>query len=533
MGICWDKITGRKDSEKSKKRVNNVMPDRNSALSPKNVSTLPPIRPANKEKTEHDGHMKSRKIGTTITPSNSSEVMEWTASKKAEEVKSTSERQSYKGKHKQQVHKVNEEIGHTSQFHKSASTKTSFLQLEASKDFQDGQKKRESDTAKWDLKGTPNETKNDTKNPNERPRTTSSVFLEESALGERIVSAKLGRSNNQWTDFEAVPETMESETASVDGMSNTNGSKKDIRPSHSKNDADEKGNDALNADRCTEDLQKKPIKKGRSKRKIKELEDRVTTLTEEKNTLLNRLSEIGAMKLINNNPKITDLSDANRPEKLVEQFAELYDNEWTDAYEHLTKTQAKPMDKSADLLLQSLKEAYKICLSSTNQKGIQLREAMLSYVGLSEEDSIEIELQEIEKRIWEYRKKKSQTNIARVGKEVRERLRALFKQLETELSKSVSIYIDECVRICWYMCIKNPPMHLDFGENEKKTTTVNETSVLRYFNKTKFMSYTKDGEYIHYVVWPALFLHDGGNMMRKGVAQGSPVISNTLVDVKG
>jgi len=38
-------------------------------------------------------------------------------------------------------------------------------------------------------------------------------------------------------------------------------------------------------------------------------------------------------KLTHNNPNIADLSDKNRPTKLAERYTELYDNQWTDAYE--------------------------------------------------------------------------------------------------------------------------------------------------------------------------------------------------------
>ncbi|KAH3725852.1 hypothetical protein DPMN_051703 [Dreissena polymorpha] len=40
-------------------------------------------------------------------------------------------------------------------------------------------------------------------------------------------------------------------------------------------------------------------------------------------------------KLSDNNPNITDLSDKNRPTKLADRYAKLYDNEWTDAFEDL------------------------------------------------------------------------------------------------------------------------------------------------------------------------------------------------------
>ena len=40
-------------------------------------------------------------------------------------------------------------------------------------------------------------------------------------------------------------------------------------------------------------------------------------------------------RLTDNNPNITDLSDRNRPTKIAEKCAELYDNQWTDAFDVL------------------------------------------------------------------------------------------------------------------------------------------------------------------------------------------------------
>ena len=45
-----------------------------------------------------------------------------------------------------------------------------------------------------------------------------------------------------------------------------------------------------------------------------------------------RLSKLTSDKLTADNPNIADLSDSNRPTKLVEMMSELYDNQWTDAY---------------------------------------------------------------------------------------------------------------------------------------------------------------------------------------------------------
>lgn len=54
-----------------------------------------------------------------------------------------------------------------------------------------------------------------------------------------------------------------------------------------------------------------------------------------------RLSHMAGAKLKDNNPNITDLSDPNRPLKVAEQFSELYDKEWTNALESLTKAKTE------------------------------------------------------------------------------------------------------------------------------------------------------------------------------------------------
>jgi hypothetical protein len=42
-------------------------------------------------------------------------------------------------------------------------------------------------------------------------------------------------------------------------------------------------------------------------------------------------------RLTDNNPNTADLDNRNRPTKLAEKCAELYDNQWTDAFDVLEK----------------------------------------------------------------------------------------------------------------------------------------------------------------------------------------------------
>ena len=55
------------------------------------------------------------------------------------------------------------------------------------------------------------------------------------------------------------------------------------------------------------------------------------------------------------NPDIANLSDADRPTKLAEKYSELYDNEWTDAFDILTKHQKKEDEVAIAILLDIIK----------------------------------------------------------------------------------------------------------------------------------------------------------------------------------
>ncbi|KAL3879333.1 hypothetical protein ACJMK2_031633 [Sinanodonta woodiana] len=62
------------------------------------------------------------------------------------------------------------------------------------------------------------------------------------------------------------------------------------------------------------------------------------------------------------------------------------------------------------------------------------------------------------------------------------------------------------------MGVQERPMHVDAdvetGDNSEKILDLN-----------KFRPYTKSGKIVDFVVWPALFMHEGGPMLARGIAQ--------------
>lgn len=63
-------------------------------------------------------------------------------------------------------------------------------------------------------------------------------------------------------------------------------------------------------------------------------------------------------KLTDNNPNIADLNDQNRPTKLAERYTQLYDNQWSDAFEEITDGNDA---QTVDSLLNILKVNFIIC----------------------------------------------------------------------------------------------------------------------------------------------------------------------------
>ncbi|KAL3879697.1 hypothetical protein ACJMK2_031984 [Sinanodonta woodiana] len=246
---------------------------------------------------------------------------------------------------------------------------------------------------------------------------------------------------------------------------------------------------------------------------IADLKAEVQNLREEKDALLTRLSAVGAVWLTDNNPRITDLSDENRPGKLLEQFSQIYDNEWTDGFEYLTGVEECREQTSIQQLLLILKDIYNECLKSTRKQRKKLQRAVCAYLGVSGEfqKDEELILKETEKKLHAYRATRPEECFARITKVIGENL--LKKEYDNKVYVALNKYIQGCIRVCWFMCVRNPPMHLYFGQNLRKDGR-------RYFDDTKFVSYTRSGKYVKFIVWPAVFLHEDGPMLKKGVAQG-------------
>lgn len=69
-------------------------------------------------------------------------------------------------------------------------------------------------------------------------------------------------------------------------------------------------------------------------------------------------------------------------------------------------------------------------------------------------------------------------------------------------------FFEKCVNMCWYMAIQEPMMYLD-----------DKLQIDTRYNKTEYKEYVQSGDKVRYIVWPALYLHEKGPLLYKGVVQ--------------
>ncbi|WAQ99304.1 hypothetical protein MAR_023677 [Mya arenaria] len=79
---------------------------------------------------------------------------------------------------------------------------------------------------------------------------------------------------------------------------------------------------------------------------------------------------------------------------------------------------------------------------------------------------------------------------------------------DKECIESLKPFIKKSLFICWMMVVQTPPMVFD-------STTKPDSR----FDALLYRQYTASGDTVEYVVWPAMFLHEKGSLVLKGVAQ--------------
>ncbi|XP_061184511.1 reticulocyte-binding protein homolog 2a-like [Saccostrea echinata] len=240
------------------------------------------------------------------------------------------------------------------------------------------------------------------------------------------------------------------------------------------------------------------------KQERQEKENALKSLEEErleKERALTRLSAVAGDKLRLNNPGIADLSDENRPNKLAEKFSELYDNEWTEVFEALELENFEE-EKIIEMLLELLKEIYNSCLRIARNQ----RESLIEAIAKPSKSEVQLEAspEGMLSKVIDLQKQTAAVAFSDVKKTIFH-MKTMSQFTDHKVKQK---YMERCVQLCWMMSIQDPPMMLDFGPAQDEEV-----------DKNIFRMYTKQGDRVDFIVWPAVFLHENGPLVQKGVLQ--------------
>lgn len=227
---------------------------------------------------------------------------------------------------------------------------------------------------------------------------------------------------------------------------------------------------------------------------------------EGKEDALRRLSALASSRLRDNNPNITDLSDQNRPTKIAEKLSELYDNQWTDAFDVL---QEDNNDERAIIreLLEMLMQVFNECGQLAQNRFFERIQDCIEFPTSPEKrpkQTVHVKLpDQMKQQAKEFRRERATLVLGEIEEVVLQNLRQP-KPMSDEMKK----YLSGCVEIGWLSAVQDPPLMLSLNKSHDR------------FDTNMFKDYTKRGPYVDFVVWPALLLHKNGPLLAKGVAQG-------------
>lgn len=211
----------------------------------------------------------------------------------------------------------------------------------------------------------------------------------------------------------------------------------------------------------------------------------------------------------------TDLNDPNRALKVGEMYTQLYDSQWTDAYQYLDNTANLREDKILEILQRIIRGAFVFCediaKSQLENLGGEISCPLSTWteekrmVMLENGDTVKGKLAELTKT---YRKTSSTECVPNLQRSFSDAILPTFFEGNEYRNEFVVRYAERCVAVTWYMTLQDPPMLL-----------VSKIVRKSDFDSDLFRPYTKSGDKYDFMVWPALLLHDNGPVVVKGVAQ--------------
>ncbi|XP_069130762.1 uncharacterized protein [Argopecten irradians] len=249
-------------------------------------------------------------------------------------------------------------------------------------------------------------------------------------------------------------------------------------------------------------------------RELKNTQNKLQEAEKDNEYWMDRMSKVTGDRLTRDNPDIADLSDPKRPQKLGEQYSILYDDEWTDAIEILTENKGKVTERDGiDILVSILKGSYEKCVEIADDQFTKMQAVLLQNEN-SKDQTNDIKCPiEVQRSLKDAQKLASGQNLSVVQKKVKKELKLPEGFVKLPMDE-LEDFVDKCTDICWAMVMQSPRMEFEYPECKKGEK----------FNKDHFKEFTKSGDRLDYLVWPAMVTHRQGSLLVKGTVQ--PITKN-------
>ncbi|OWF48929.1 girdin-like isoform X2 [Mizuhopecten yessoensis] len=258
--------------------------------------------------------------------------------------------------------------------------------------------------------------------------------------------------------------------------------------------------------------QNHPLKKRyeEMEKQLKDTQERLSQSQTDKEYWMDRMSKLTGDKLTRDNPDIADLSDPKRPHKLGEKYSQLYDDEWTDAMEKLTETKETEISerRGIDILIDILRKSHESCIKLADDQMKKLQKAVIPESKMEQNGVMNCPI-EVQRSLKDAQKQASSRSLPAVQEFVRAELASLKEQYGALPVDKLTSFVDKCTEICWGMVMQSPRMEFLFPDEGQG----------KRFDKDKFKEFTRSGDILDFLVWPAMVIQKQGSLLVKGSVQ--------------
>ncbi|VDI37709.1 Hypothetical predicted protein [Mytilus galloprovincialis] len=249
---------------------------------------------------------------------------------------------------------------------------------------------------------------------------------------------------------------------------------------------------------------------------VSKLQTEVNDCNQVIDDLRNRLSKTASREL-DGGPSVL-YTDNYTPTRISEEFNSIFIIEWSKALKSLTANKLESNEEEGILLLMNIvQNGYEFCrqyavdqlqkLSFSIEKGLEdpfLTILDLRSVKYDQRKRIPDSLMRELKRI---RKAEHAQTIVHATQKFKDGDILRNPKYNYRHSQEIEAFVNSIVEVLWLMSIQDPPMTLGWPQPND------------VFNEAIYMPYKKQGSIVKHAVWPAVYLHEKGPLIKKGYVQ--------------